>query len=64
MGIHTNFYFCFNIYKGKHIAKKVRDGKAVIVPKFGIFTFTSPAVNLEVILKKCLFYFWIGSNKS
>lgn len=36
---------------GSYIAKELRNGRGVAVPKFGNFTFTSAYVDLSVIFK-------------
>ena len=48
--------------KGSYIAKQLRLGKSVIIPKFGIFSFSVPFVNLEVNkIKKYNKYRILGS---
>lgn len=35
---------------GSYIAKELRNGRGIAVPKFGNFTFTSPHVDLGVFI--------------
>lgn len=36
---------------GSYVAKQLRNGKGISVPKFGNFTFTAPIVDLAVIYR-------------
>jgi hypothetical protein len=45
-------------FSGSSIQKQLKLGRAVVVPKFGIFTFTTPDVDLNV--KYILFYLFLG----
>ena len=47
---------------GSYIAKQLRNGKGVSVPKFGNFTFSPTLVDLAVIYSSLILY--LGNNQS
>ena len=38
------------MYKGAYLSRQLRTGRAVVIPKFGSFTFTAPSVRLAVFI--------------
>ena len=52
---------------GSYISRQMRTGRAIQVPKFGVFGFSAPSVTLSVktiILSSYILYIFIGSYKS